>query len=52
MGGEFISERHGVVFKYFRKRMTRQFKTNVLNIFIRYMKSTHGISVGKDSDGK
>ena len=42
MGGGFISERHGVVFKYFRKRMTRKFNTNVLNIFIRYINFTHG----------
>ena len=32
--------------------MTRGFKTNVLNSFIRYTKLTNGFSVGKDSDEK
>ena len=32
--------------------MTRLFKTNVLNRFIRYMKLNHGLSVGKVSDEK
>ena len=52
MGEEFISERHGAFFESLRKRMTRRFKTNVLNNFIRYMKFTYGISLGKDSDEK
>ena len=31
------------------KRIRRLFKNNVLNSFIRYMKFSHGVSVGKDS---
>ena len=52
MGEDFISERHGIVFGSLRKRMTRRFKTSVLNSFIRYMNFTHGVSVGKDSGEK
>ena len=52
MGEEFISERHGVFFESLRKRMTRQFKTNVLNRFIHYMNFTHVVSVWKESYDK
>ena len=52
MGEEFISERHGIDFEYIRKRITRQFKTNVLNSFIHYRNLNHKVSVGKDSDNK
>ena len=50
MGEEFISERHGIIFKSLRKRMSRRFNNNALNIFIHYMKLTHGLSVEKYSD--
>ena len=52
MRERFRSERHGIIFEYLRKSMTRLFKTNVLNRFIRYMKLTHRLSVGKYSDEK
>ena len=52
MGKEFSSESHGVIFEPPRKRIMRQFNTNVLNRFIRYMKLTHRLSVGKYSDEK
>ena len=50
MGGVFRSGRHGISFYFLRKRIKRQFKTNVLNRFIFYMNLNHGLSVGKDID--
>ena len=41
MGEKFISERHGIIFDYLRRRMSRQFKTNVLSSFNRYIKLFH-----------
>ena len=52
VGGGGGSERHGIIFESLRKRMTRRFKTNTLNDFIRYMNFTHVISLEKDSDEK
>ena len=51
-GGGVISERHGAFFESPRKRMTRRFKTNVLNRFIHYMNFTHVVSVWKESYDK
>ena len=48
--GKFISERHGIIYYSIMKRKSRRFKTNVLSSFIRYMKSFHKFTVGKDSD--
>ena len=50
MGEKFNSERHGIIFDSLRRRMVRQFKTNVLSSFICYMKVVHDFPVGKDSD--
>ena len=41
MGEKFISERHGIIFDYLRRRMSRRFKTNVLSSFNRYIKLFH-----------
>ena len=52
MEENFSSERHDIIFDSLRKRMARRFKTNIVNSFILYMKSTHGLSVGKYIDEK
>ena len=52
MREKFRSERHGIILKSLRKRMSRRFKNNALNIFIHYIKLTHGLSVEKCSDEK
>ena len=50
MGEDFSSERHGTLFDSLMNRITRQFKTNILNRFIRYTNLIHGLSVRKYID--
>ena len=52
MGEELSSEIHGIIFESLRNRTKRRSKTDALNSFIRYMKLSHGLLVGKYSDEK
>ena len=52
MGEKFIPEMYGIILESLRKRMSRQFKADVLNRFIRYMNFNCGVSAGKGSDEK